>query len=128
MRRRQQDVDARTYSPFVRQTRYTVLMAERWCAVTVRDAKGTPHTIEVLARSVFHAASLYVGTALGRSPGHNLPLPNADTIFEVRLIGEARIYRVVGKRVQAWANEQAGNRNEDVYERINRRRTRSQRG
>jgi hypothetical protein len=103
-------------------------VAERWCAVTVRDGKGAPHTIEVLARSLFHAASLYVGTALGRSPGQNLPLPDSETIFEVRLIGEERMYRVLGKRVQAWANEQARKQNDDVYERINRRRSRSQRG
>ena len=103
-------------------------MAERWCAVTVRDGNGVPHTIEVLAHSLFHAASIYIGTALGKSPGQTLPLPNAETIFEVRLIGEERIYRVLGKRVQTWANEQARKQHDEVYEHINRRRSRSQRG
>jgi hypothetical protein len=108
------------YSLFIRLPRYTVFVAERWCAVTVRDGKGVPHTIEVLARSLFHAASIYIGTALGKSPGQNLPLPNAETIFEVRPIGEERIYRVLGKRVQTWANAQARKQHDEVYERLNR--------
>ncbi|MGI9071415.1 MAG: hypothetical protein ACR2JB_08895 [Bryobacteraceae bacterium] len=79
-------------------------MAERWCAVTVRDERGTAHTIEVLARSTHHAASLFLGQARAKLPGQNLPFPTEKTIFEVRLIGEQRVYRVPGGRVQQWAN------------------------
>jgi hypothetical protein len=86
------------------------------------------HTIEVLARSAYHAASLFIGKTRGKSPGQNLPLPDGKTIFEVRLIGEERIYRVLGARVEGWANEQARKQHEEVYERLNRRRSRSQRG
>src|SRR5205823_14894904 len=97
--------------------RYTSSVAERWRAVTVRDAKGAPHTIEVLARSTHHAASLFVGQARAKLPGQNLPLPTEKTIFEIRLIGEQRVYRVLGERVQQWAYEQARKQNEAVYER-----------
>jgi len=104
-------------------------VAERWCAVSVRDRQGITHTIEVLARSTYHAAALLIGKARGKSPGQNLPLPDANTIFEVRLIGEERIYRVLGEKVERWANQQARKQQQDeVYERINRRRSRSQRG
>ena len=96
--------------------------------MTVRDRQGMAHTMEVLARSAYHAASLFIGKAGGKSPGQNLPLPDGKTIFEVRLIGEGRTYRVLGERVERWANEQARKQKEDVYERINRRRSRSQRG
>ena len=104
-------------------------MAERWCAVTVRDRTGVPHTIEVLARSTYHAAALFIAKARGKSPGQNLPLPDGNTIFEVRLIGGERIYRVLGERVERWANEQARKQqHEEVYERISRRMSSSQRG
>jgi len=103
-------------------------VAERWCAVTVRDSRRTPHTIEVLARSTFHAASLFNGQARAKLPGQNLPIPSGDTIFEVRPIGEQKIYRVLGKRVEQWANEQARKLNEAVYERRDRRNSRSGRG
>jgi hypothetical protein len=82
----------------------------------------------VLARSTYHAAALFIGKARGKSPGQNLPLPDGKTIFEVRLIGEERVYRVLGERVQRWANDEARKQHDDVYERINRRRSRSQRG
>jgi hypothetical protein len=101
---------------------------ERWCAVTVRDSQGVPHTVEVLARSTYHAAALFIGKARGKSPGQNLPLPDGKTIFEVRLIGEERIYRVLGERAERWVNEEARKQLDEVYERINRRRSRSQRG
>jgi len=96
--------------------------------VTVRDAKGGPHTVEVLARSTYHAAALFIGKARGKSPGQNLPLPDGKTIFEVRPIGEERVYRVLGERVERLANEEARKQHDEVYERINRRRSRSQRG
>lgn len=113
--------------PFA-QTAYASSVPERCCAVTVRDEKGAPQTIEVLARSTHHAASLFIGQARAKLPGQNLPLPNERTIFEIRLIGEQRVYRVLGERVQQWANEQARKQNEGVYERIDRRRSRSGRG
>lgn len=116
------------YSPSVRLWRYTVFVPERWCAVTVRDRQGIPHTIEVLVRSTYHAAALFMGKARGKSPGQNLPLPEGRTIFEVRLIWEERIYRVLGERVERWANEEARKHHDEVYERINRRRSRGQRG
>ena len=103
-------------------------MPERWCAVTVRDHLGTPHTIEVLARSTYHAASLFSGQARARLPGRNLPIPTGDTIFQIRLIGEETTYRVLGKRVEQWANEESRKLNEAVYERRDRRHRRSGRG
>jgi hypothetical protein len=64
----------------------------------------------------------------GQITWSDLPVPDGKTIFEVRLIGEERIYRVLGERVEQWANEQARKQQDDVYERVNRRRSRSQRG
>src|SRR5260370_1330809 len=78
------------------------------CALTVVDEYGQRHTIEVEARSVYHAACLFYGrSAAGASPGEKLPKTKADTIFEVRPIGEERVYQVAQKRMLAWANEEA---------------------
>jgi hypothetical protein len=78
--------------------------------------------------STYHAQALFIGNARGKSPGQNLPLPDGKTIFEVRLIGEETIYRVLGERVERWANEEARKQHDEVYERVNRRGSRSQRG
>ena len=98
-----------------------------WPNVGVRW-RGTPHTIEVLARSTFHAASLFNGQARAKLAGRNLPIPTGDTVFKVRPIGERKINRVLRKRVEQWANEQARTLNEAIYERRDRRNSRSGRG
>jgi hypothetical protein len=82
-------------------------MPLRWCAVTVVDDQGHRHTIEVEAKSVYHAACLYFGRAAAPSPGARLPKTNADTVFEVRPIGEETVYTVGQRKMLAWANEEA---------------------
>jgi len=48
-------------------------MPEHWCTVTVTDANGRRHSLDVIASSTYDAAHLYVthakGTTAGRAAG-----------------------------------------------------------
>jgi hypothetical protein len=58
----------------------------RWCTVTVTDADGTRHSIDVRAESTFDGTNLYVVTAKTQQalpPPSRIPVPTVATIFEV---------------------------------------------
>ena len=69
-------------------------MPERWCTVTVTDAKG-----QILASSTCDAAHLYL-THAKRNPESRLPIPTRTTCFEV--VTDGRLYRVTGAVLRNW--------------------------
>jgi hypothetical protein len=74
----------------------------KWCTVTVTDASGRRHSLDLLAESSFDAAHLFVVEASQECPG-GLPKPTLGTLFEV--VTEGKIYRVTGKTLQRWIIE-----------------------
>jgi hypothetical protein len=74
-------------------------MAERWCTVTVTDAHGRRHSLDVLATSTYDAAHLYVTHAKTQQQSR-IPVPTVETRFEV--VSDGRIYRVPGEALQRW--------------------------
>lgn len=89
-------------SPSVRLAVYNPGMA-RWCTVTVTDAKGVRHSIDVLAESTYDAAHLYVTTAKSQQAAvlpSRTPVPTVATMFEVGADG--KIFRVQGAALQRW--------------------------
>jgi hypothetical protein len=77
-------------------------MSERWCTVTVTDAQGRRHSLDVLASSTCDAAHLYLTHAKG-NPESRLPIPTRATIFEV--VTGGRLYRVTGQALQKWIKQ-----------------------
>src|SRR5580658_1431745 len=57
-------------------------MPEHWCTVTVTDANGRRHSLDVIASSTYDAAHLYVTHAKAQ-PQAGLPAPTLATVFEV---------------------------------------------
>ena len=74
-------------------------MAERWCTVTVTDAHGRRHSLDVLATSTYDAAHLYVTHAKTQQQSR-IPVPSIETMFEV--VCESRVYRVPGEALERW--------------------------
>ena len=54
----------------------------RWCTVTVTDAEGRRHSVDVQATSSFDAAHLFVVEAK-KERAVGLPNPTLATVFEV---------------------------------------------
>jgi hypothetical protein len=77
-------------------------MPERWCTVTVTDAKGRRYSLDVLASSTYDAAHLYVTHAKGQ-PQAQFPVPTRETAFEVVISG--KVYAVTGVALQRWIEE-----------------------
>jgi hypothetical protein len=73
-------------------------MPPRWCTVTVTDANGRRHSLDLVASSTFDAAHLYL-TKAKTEPGA-LPVPTRATIFEV--VTGGRVYKVAGTALQRW--------------------------
>lgn len=71
----------------------------RWCTVTVLDAGGRRHSLDLVAESSYDAAHLYFAQAK-TDPKSMLPIPTRETVFEVVLDG--RVYRVPGERLREW--------------------------
>jgi hypothetical protein len=71
---------------------------DRWCTVTVTDAEGRRHSLDVQACSTFDAAHLYLAHA--KTYGAQFPIPTVATVFEVVTAG--RVYRVEGAALQRW--------------------------
>ena len=74
------------------------------CAtVTVVDADGRRHSIDVQADSLYDAAHMYVCTAKSQQsamlPGAP-PIPTLATVFEV--VCDGKVYRVEGAALQRW--------------------------
>jgi hypothetical protein len=70
----------------------------RWCTVTVTDAEGRRHSVDVQATSSFDAAHLYVVEAK-KERAVGLPKPTLATVFEVVTAG--RVYPRDGSRAGA---------------------------
>lgn len=71
----------------------------RWCTVTVTDAEGRRHSVDVQATSTFDAAHLFVVEAK-KERAVGLPKPTLTTVFEVVVAG--KIYHVRGAALQRW--------------------------
>jgi hypothetical protein len=81
-------------------------MARR-CTVTVSDASGRRHSLDLVAESSFDAAHLFVTEVKAhRGRGSILPTPTRDTLFEVAV--EGRVYRVPGEKLQSWILKRRG--------------------
>lgn len=74
-------------------------MPERWCTVTVVDADGRRHSLDLQAASLYDAAHVYV-CHIREHPEKGLPRPTLATVFEVAI--DAKVYRVEGKALQRW--------------------------
>jgi len=72
---------------------------ECWCTVTVVDAEGRRHSLDLQAASLFDAAHIYV-CHVREHPESGLPRPTLATVFEVVI--DAKAYRVEGKALQRW--------------------------
>ncbi len=74
----------------------------RWCTVTVTDAEGRRHSVDVQATSSFDAAHLFVVEAK-KERAVGLPNPTLATVFEV--VAAGKIYHVRGAALQRWIIE-----------------------
>jgi hypothetical protein len=74
-------------------------MAERRCTVTVTDADGRRHSLDVIASSTYDAAHLYVAHAK-QQPQAALHVPTLATVFEV--VNGGKVYTVDGAALQRW--------------------------
>jgi hypothetical protein len=59
---------------------------KRLCKVSVTDASGKRHTIEIKAESVYCAVFHFNSEAVC-DPAHGLPKPTEDTVFEIDVDG-----------------------------------------
>jgi hypothetical protein len=77
-------------------------MPEHWCMVTVTDAAGRRHSLDVIASSTYDAAHLYVTHAKAQ-PRAGLPVPTLTTVFEV--VNGGKVYTVEGAALQRWIEQ-----------------------
>jgi hypothetical protein len=75
-------------------------MPECWCTVTVTDAEGRRHSLDVLASSTYDAAHLYVTHAKEQ---RTLPVPTLASVFEV--VKGGKVYTVAGAALQRWIEQ-----------------------
>jgi hypothetical protein len=73
--------------------------------VTVADANGRRHSLDVLADSSFDAAHLYL-TAAKANRESCLPVPTNETVFEV--VAEGKVHRVRGTKLRDWIMKRRG--------------------
>jgi len=76
-------------------------MPEHWCTVTVTDASGRRHSLDVIASSTY-AAHLYVTHANAQLQAV-LPVPTVATVFEV--VNSGKVYTVEGAALQRWIEQ-----------------------
>ncbi|HEY3742924.1 MAG TPA: hypothetical protein VGL53_23920 [Bryobacteraceae bacterium] len=76
---------------------------ERWCTVTVTDAEGRRHSLDVQATSTYDAAHLYVTHSLNH-PASGLPNLTTSSVFEVVI--DSKVHRVEGASLHAWIERQ----------------------
>jgi hypothetical protein len=74
-------------------------MPEQWCTVTVTDARGKRHSVDVFASSTFDAAHLYLTHVTARADAA-LPIPDENSVFDVVIGG--KIYAVKGTALKKW--------------------------
>lgn len=71
----------------------------RWCTVTVIEADGSRHSLDLQAESTFDAAHIYL-CHIKEHPERGLPQPTLASVFEVMING--KVYRVEGEALQRW--------------------------
>jgi len=71
----------------------------RWCTVTVTDAEGRRHSLDLVADSSYDAAHLFVAQARS-DRGLMLPALSRETTFEV--VSNGRLYLVRGEKLREW--------------------------
>lgn len=74
-------------------------MPDRWCTVTVTDAEGRRHSVDVQAASTYDAAHIYV-THAREQPSAGIPPLTLATVFEVVINGKVHV--VEGRALQRW--------------------------
>jgi hypothetical protein len=90
---------AAVYSLFLRPCVILFPVPDRWCTVTVVDAQGRRHSLDLQASSLYDAAHIYVCHAK-EHPERGHPHPTLATVLEVVI--DTRVYRVEGKALQRW--------------------------
>jgi len=74
----------------------------RWCTVSVTDADGRRHSLDIQATSSFDAAHLYVVEA---KKDRAVGFPKLTLATEFEVINDGKIYRVKGEALQRWIVE-----------------------
>jgi hypothetical protein len=74
-------------------------MAPKTCTVTLTDVRGPPHSVEVLAESLFEAAAL--GLKLLQDDGW-VDKPGPATRLEVQVTAPAVRHEVTVQQIQRW--------------------------
>jgi hypothetical protein len=77
----------------------------KWATVTVVDPDGRRHSLDVLAKSAYDAAHLFLHTAK-ENRASELPIPTRETVFEV--VCEGKVHRVSGARLKQWIQRRRG--------------------
>ena len=67
---------------------------DRWCTVSVVDADGRRHSLDLQASSLYDAAHIYI-CHVKEHPERGFPRPTLATVFEA--VVDAKVYRVAGK-------------------------------
>jgi hypothetical protein len=80
-----------------------LVVPEKWCTLTVVDAEGRRHSLDLQAASSYDAAHIYVCHATAH-PARGLPRATLATTFEV--VVDGNVYRVEGKALQLWIVKQ----------------------
>src|SRR5262245_33141433 len=71
----------------------------RWCTVTVTDAEGRRHSVDLVADSSYDAAHLFVAQARS-DRSLMLPAVSRETTFEV--VSNGRLYLAHGEKLREW--------------------------
>ena len=78
-------------------------MPDKWCTVTITDAEGRRHSLDLQAASSYDAAHIFVCHAKAH-PERGLPKPTLATVFEIVIDG--KVYWVEGRALQRWIAKQ----------------------
>ena len=81
----------------------TMLVMPKWATVTVIDAAGRRHSMDVQADSSYDACHLYLTSAKSQEAAllpARCPIPTMKTVFEVTV--EGKVYHVTGAALQKW--------------------------
>ena len=76
---------------------------DKWCTVTITDADGRRHSLDLQAASSYDAAHIYL-CHVRAHPERGLPKPTLATTFEIVIDG--KVFRVAGTALQRWIVKQ----------------------
>ena len=82
-------------------------MPELLCSVTVTDAAGVSHTLEIKAKSVNWAACGFFAEIRSNPATPRINFQD-ETTYEVRLAGSAEVYRVQHRKMLTWGEPGSG--------------------